>query len=200
MQAQEVRAPYVRFVRQPMEDREATLREKRYIAKDVDYALLSPIGSKDVIPRQADDYLEHLRQMAKEGRVPETWPARYEEQLKAWRAGQDPVPDGTPIRGWSVLSPAQQANVLGANVLTVEDLAQANDEARRRIGPGSLDLVEKAIAYLKAASGPGAAASEIGALKKEIKAQRAQMEELREQIAALRAENEDLARSAKAEA
>lgn len=178
MQIREERPSYVTFERKQIEDRARSVAEGRYIAQDVDFAIITPIGSKDRIPRQVDDWLKQLEQQAREGRIPQQWVGQYKSAYEAWKRGEEPPLAGTPIKGWALLSPAQQANVIGANILTVEDLAQANDEAQRRIGMGSLELRDKAIAWLKAAKDLGPVTQENAAMRVELRTLQEQVNRL----------------------
>lgn len=200
MELREQRPSYVEFERHTVEDRAASLREKRYMTKDVDFAIITPIGSKDRIPRQVDEWFVSLDQQQREGRIPSDWVSHYKKAYANWKENQEVPVMGTPIKGWALLSPAQQANILGANIRTVEDLAQANEEARRRIGMGATDLVEKAISWLKAAKGIGAVAGELNELKVKIKNLERELEAKEGQIAELRAENANLLAKAGVEA
>lgn len=194
MSIREERPSYVRFERKAVEDRAASLREGRLMTKDVDFALITPQGSKDIVVKEVLSWFVVLDQYVREERIPTVWVKQYKEAYAAWKSGQEPSPLGTPIKGWQVLSPAQQANIIGANILTVEDLAQANDEARRRIGMGAQEHVDKAIAWLKAAKGAGIPAQEMAAMHAKIRQLEAQIKAQADMIAGLKAENEELSR------
>jgi hypothetical protein len=196
MEIREQRPSYVVFERKQVEDRDASLREGRYIARDEDYAIITPIGSKDRIPREVKSWFAALEQQAREERIPRAWVDQYRQAYEAWRRGEEIPLNGTPIKGWAVLSPAQQANVLSANVRTVEDLAQANDEARKRIGMGANELVDKAIAWLKSAQTQGPLVQENAALKARIRQLEAQTVAQEALIKDLRVENETLTKQA----
>jgi hypothetical protein len=192
LEQREDRPAYVQFERRGEEDRARTMKEGRYIEKDVDFAIITPIGSKDRIPRKVEDWFKQLEQQVREERIPAAWLQQYRAAYEAWKAGQEIPVNGTPIRGWPVLSPAQQANVISANVLTVEDLAQANGEARQRIGMGAEDLVEKAIAWLKAARAQGIPTQEVSALQAKIRLMEEQLKNKDERIKELEAELKEL--------
>lgn len=187
-QIKEDRPSYVKFERRPVEDRNASIKAGYEVFKDVDYALVTPVGSKDVIPRIVSEWFVQLRQQVKEGRMPESWLKQYEEAYKYWQNGQEPPLNGTPIKGWSLLSPAMQQNVIGANILTVEDLAQANDEACRRMGMGAIGLKDKAANWLKASTGPGKLAAEMSAVQIKNRALEAQVAEMNDSMKQLKAE------------
>lgn len=159
---------------------------------DVDFVIITPIGSKDRIPRRVSEWFTQLDQQVTEERVRPSHVQQYKDAYAAWKRGEEIPLAGTPIKGWPVLSPAQQQNILGADIRTVEDLAQVNDEAMKRMGMGSLELKEKAQAWLKQASGPGVVAQEVGALKAENRQLRSQVDSLTRQIGDMKLEMETL--------
>lgn len=165
IEMKEARPSYVVFERRAVEDRVASLSAGRYMTKDQDFAVITPVGSKDRIPRQVDEWFSSLEQQAREERIPSAWVNQYKEAYAAWKKGEEIPLHGTPIKGWAVLSPAHQLNVVSADILTIEDLAQANDEAMKRIGLGALELRDKAQAWLKSAGSQGIMTQEAAALK-----------------------------------
>jgi hypothetical protein len=200
MEVREQRPSYVRFEKRAVEDRVASMALGHYMTKDVDFAIITPIGSKDMIPREAEGWLASLEQQAREERIPKQWVVQYKEAYAAWKRGEELPVSGTAVKGWPVLSPAQQANVIAANVRTVEDLAQANDEAMRRIGMGGVEMKQKAEAWLKAAKNLGGVTQEISALKQENITLKATLKQLEEQNQSLRQENALLVQGQKAPA
>lgn len=186
MEKQEERPAYVRFERKPKEDRNATVMAGKYVAKDVDYVLITPAGSKDEIIREVGEWLTQIKQQAKEGRMNPQWEAAYARAYEFWKSGQEIPLEGTPILGWPLLSPAQQSNLIaGANIRTVEDLAIANAEACSRMGMGAQELKQKAQAWLKAAKDIGSLASENAALRLQVATLTARNEELEKRNVAL---------------
>lgn len=129
-----------------------------------------------------------LDQQAKEERIPAKWVQMYKDAYAAWQKGEEIPLNGTPIKGWQLLSPAQQEAVIRANVLTVEDLAQINGESSTRIGMGAIGLRDKAAAWLKAAGGTGKLASEMAAVQAQNRALTAANEKLSEDLKALAAQ------------
>lgn len=192
IEIREQRPSYVVFERKGQEDRAASLAQGRYMEKSVDYVIITPQGSKDRIPREVQSWFQHLEQQAREERIPKEWPAQYRAAYEAWKKGEEIPLNGTPIKGWPVLAPALQANVISANILTVEDLAQINDEGAKRIGMGAIELRDKAIAWLKAASDVGVVTQQSAALQGRIRQLEANAEVLNGQIRDLKAENESL--------
>lgn len=187
MHQPEVRPPYVQFERRPIEDRDASIKAGRIVCKDVDFVQITPIGSRDVIDKTIPDWFEGLDTQANGGRIPAAWVSQYKAAYKAWQDGQEIPVNGTPIRGWGLISPAMQENCTRANVRTVEDLAQANEESLWRIGMGALDLKNKAIQWIKAQTGPGKLVKENEDLKAKVAAQDVRLETLTKQVADLMA-------------
>ncbi len=93
--------------------------------------------------------------------------------------------NGTPIRGWGVLSPAQQEAIIHNNVLTVEDLATLNEEGLRRIGMGAVQMKTKASAWVAQLQDKGPLVQEIAAVKSENAVLRTSLESLQRQVASL---------------
>jgi len=159
------RPAYVRFERVAKENKALSLQEGKFVATDVDYALITPPYSKDVIRQKVASWFDNLEQDVRNDRIPEAWAKLYRDAYRAWQNGQEIPPNGSPIRGWGVLSPAQQENLLRINILTVEDLAGVNDEGLRRVGMGAQELKQKAVAWLRTLHDRGPLTQENAALK-----------------------------------
>ena len=193
------RPAIVRFERKTVEDKPASLLAKRYVAKDVDYALVTPPYSKDVIPLKIEQWKANMKQDLAAGRIPPDWVKAYEESYEKWLNGQEMPPNGTAIRGWGVISPAQQENLIRINILTVEDLAAANDEGKRRIGMGALELITKAQTWLKQMTDAGGVTIELAQVKTENANLKAELEGLKEQVARISKGETPVAQEAKSE-
>lgn len=183
----EERPAYVRFERRPVEDKEASLREGRYVAKDVDFALVTPPYSKDCVEQKVTRWLEDLERGVRDGRIPKQWADLWKEGYHKWQNGQEMPLHGTPILGWGVVSPAQQKMLIAVNCMTVEDLAQVNDEGMKRIGMGALDLRNKAKNWLASMKDHGGVTVQMTALESENKVLKASLETLQTQVKALQA-------------
>jgi hypothetical protein len=167
MQEKKDRPAFVRFVRRPIEDRTVKSVGGRYPKKDVDFALVTPPYSKDCFEAVASEWLEQMRQEVQLGRLPEDWCDRYAAQYEKWLVGEEMPLDGEAIKGWGVISPAQQANLIAINIRTVEDLAAVNDEGLKRIGMGAGELRDKAKAWLSQLADKGPLTQENALLKGE---------------------------------
>lgn len=186
------RPAYVRFERIPVEDKAASLREGHYVARDVDYALITPPYSKDVFKQKVPAWFESLEMDLRNDRIPQEWVDQYKNQYRAWQNGQELPLNGTPIKGWGVISPAQQETLIRMNILTVEDLAKVNDEGIKRIGMGAIDLKNKANAWLAQLQDKGpltlkvaALESENGLLKSSVETLSLNLEAVKAQLAAM---------------
>lgn len=185
MTIKEQRPSYVTFERRAIEDRAATIERKVHSTRDVDFAKITPVGTRDVIEKEVESWFLSLDEQARAGRIPLAWIKQYRDAYDAWRTGQEMPVQGTPIRGWPLASPSQQQNIIAANVRTVEDLANANQEALGRIGMGALDMKERAKTWLASVLGPGKVAQESVALKARIKNLEAELDAAHRRVAAV---------------
>lgn len=172
------RPAYVRFERRAVEDRAAPSIGGRWPKRDVDYALVTPPYSKDVFVAVATEWLEQMAVEVRNQRLPEEWYDKYSQQYEKWKIGEEMPLDGEPIKGWGVISPAQQANLIALNIRTVEDLAGVNDEGVRRIGMGSGELRDKAKAWLSQLKDKGPLTQEMASIKSENITLKATVEQL----------------------
>ena len=179
------RPAHVRFKREAVEDKPASLKAGHYVAKDVDFVHITPAYSKDVMIYKVSTWLTLIDEQQQRGQLPAVWVQQYKEQYRAWQNGQELPLHGVPIKGWAVISPAQQETLIKMNVLTVEDLCGINDEGIRRIGMGGVDLKNKAKAWLAQAQDKGPLTVEISALKQENTLLKANLATLQEQVAKL---------------
>lgn len=161
------RAPHIRFERVVEEDRAASTRAGRFVGLDVDYAVVTPPYSKDNNKHRLPEYWSKLKQDVEGGRFKREWLEYYMEAYKSFQNGQELPLDGVPIKGWGVVSPAQQESMIRMNILTVEDLAAINDEGLKRLGMGALELKTKAKAWLQQLSDKGPLTQEIASVRKE---------------------------------
>lgn len=175
---QELKPPYVRFERRAVEDRSKSMAAGRYGYRDVDIACITSPGQKDIVDRPVQEWLDYLAKQALDGRVPQLWVDHYNRAYSAWQQSQEVPENGTPIRGWTVLSPAAQETVLAANIRTVEDLATANVQALSAIGMGGQTLKSKAEAWLKASKDTGTIAERLASLERDNADLKRQNEEL----------------------
>lgn len=151
----EERPPYVMFELRTQEDRTQSIAKGHWVGRDVPFVLITPQGSKDRIERVAEDWFAEKRAQATEGRYPRAWLDAHRASFEAWRRDEEPPVNGSPLRNWPPLSPTQYKVLRELRVLTVEDLAAANEETISRIGPGARALKSKAEVWLSTAAGTG---------------------------------------------
>jgi hypothetical protein len=188
------RPAYVRFEKRPIEDRDASIQAGHWVGKDIVYALVTPPGTKDVVVVEAEEWIKRLKREEAEGRIPGTFVDAYERAFEKYKKGEEIPVNGTPIKGWPPLSPAQQQNCIAMNILTVEDLANLNSEGMSRFGMGVVELKRKAANWLEAANSIGGIAARMTALEVEHKDLKDQNDRQRKLIEALQAENKALKR------
>lgn len=173
------RPPIVHFEERSIEDRAASLTAGSIQMKAIDYVILSQPGSKDSVEKEAVPWLDELH---KNKAFDPMWVSRVKEHYKLWKQGHEITPDGTHIRMWAAIDKGQADTLIGARILTVEDLAGANEESLRRVGIGARALQQKARAWLEAAQKTGKTAEEITLLRSKTEMQEKEIAELREKI------------------
>jgi len=157
--------PLVRFERTAKEDKAESKKQGKYVARDVDMVLVTPPYSKDVFKKEAKSWFDDLAVDVANERIPASWVDKFKDSYERWKSGQELPLDGTPIRGWGVISPAQQENLIRVNILTVEDLSKINDEGTRRVGMGATELKNKALAWLAQLNDKGPLTQEMAELR-----------------------------------
>lgn len=189
----EAKPPYVVFEVRAVEDRDETIKQGHYVGKDVDYAIITPQGSKDRIERVVSEWFQNLEQMVAEERFPREWLTAYRNMFRDWKAGLEVPVNGTPIVNWPALSPSQCKTFLSLNIRTVEEVATMNEEAIRRVGMGARALKDRANAWLSAAGDTGKTAEKVAALGQENADLREANERMQQQIKELAAQVQALA-------
>lgn len=177
-QQREERPAWVQFEQRAVQDYEKTREIGHVVMKNVDYVLVTPPYSKDCFEFVAEKWFINQKNYVRNGRIPQKWLDHWEAAYDAWKRGLEPPINGVDIRNWPLVSPAQVQNLVRSGCRSVEDLANANDEALRRIGMGGIELRQKAIAFLKAAENHGPLVTENEKL-------RAVIRQLESEIAAL---------------
>lgn len=184
-------APLIAFEQRAEEDRTATIETGRLVSKDVDYVIIRTPGSKDTVEKVATEWLEQCERDCRSipPRYPKEWAAGHRENYRRWKEGLEIVPEGFPMRNWAGASAAQVANCARANILTVEALAMANDDALGMIGMGGRSLKDRAKAWLDSSKGNvgeelNALRSKVAELEEQLKTEREKRAEVE---AALRA-------------
>lgn len=182
----EERPPYVRFERKPVQNVAKSNEAGHWVGEDTDFVKITPAYTKDVIVRDVKSWFEKMEHDRRNGRIPNTWIPHYKQAYEAWKNGQEPPVNGIPIRGWTVISPAQQEMLCSMNILTVEDLAGVTEDGMRRIGMGAVGMKNKAVAALKAAKEQGPLVMENADLKARLALAEQNVHTLSGQLATLK--------------
>lgn len=182
MVEQKERPAHVRFETRTIEDKKETLKQGKYVGKDVDYALITPPYSKDCVEFTVDRWLEQNETYVRQGRLPKEWHDQWKQAYLSWKQGKEIPLNGTSVKNWPALSPTQVKTLLSVGIYTIEDLAGCNDEGLRRIGMGATKLRNLAMAWMKDHEDHGSMVMESAELKQENERLKAQVEELSEKF------------------
>lgn len=185
VQIAEAKAPWVMFERRGVEDREKSMASGQYMERDVDFVLVTPHGSRDQVEIEVQDWFRVKEQDVREGRFDAAWLKAYKTAYAEWKEGREIPLEGTPIINWPLLSPAQVRLLQELRCLTVEVLANANEELIKRLGMGGRSLVDKAKSFL-AQRKDGKVAEEVTSLKIENEGLKHNLETLAEQVRQLK--------------
>lgn len=178
MELHQARPPFVEFKRVAVHDKQRSEELGRRVTKDLDMAFIMQPGSKDQVERIAVDWLDMIRNKclnATADAYPQEWVDSFHKKFKAWQEGQDIPLDGTSVKEWPVLSPAQAENFIGLKILTIEDVASMTEDAMRSYGMGAREFKQKAIEWCK---GKDSASIENESLKQQIAELQNQMAQL----------------------
>ena len=178
---------YIKFVTEAKHLVKESERAGRYIAKDVEMVEVRQIGGTDSVKFEVEDWLKRTRQDVAAGRLDESLAERYEEMYRRWKNGQELPVEGTPIRTWPVISPAQAETCCAIGVRTVEELAELPDEGLRKLGMGGVTLKQKAKDWIVAGNDKGKVVQELAAMKQENAQLHATVETLVKQVDTLKA-------------
>jgi hypothetical protein len=164
------RPPYVAWEYRPVEDRAASIEKGHYATKDVAFAVITRPGSRDSLDKEAETWLAELSMRARKNEFRSDWLQALQQSYQFWKTGEEAPVSGTPIRGWQVLSPSAQKELIGLGIRTVEDLAALPDSELNPIGTGAVSYKQKARAWLDAASGNGKIAEQMADLSQKLTA------------------------------
>lgn len=177
------RPPYINFERRGVDRRDA---EGKVTMRDVDFALITPMGSRDVVEKPVKQWLEQAKWQAKTGRIPQEWVKHYQSLYDAWLEGQEAPVNGTSVRNWPAALKHEVKRLEDAGVRTVEDLAVANEETLAALGMGARSLKQRAEDWVKAQE------SGMAPLVAQLDTQKQTIERLEERLLKLEQENSAL--------
>ena len=181
------RPPYITFERRALEDRAESVKTGHYVSKDVDFVTITRPGSRDTIEKEALVWLAECRVHVKNQRMPASWLTAFQTAYEQWRTGETIPDSGTPIKGWPVLSPAAQKDLLHAGIRTVEDLATMPDQDLQLVCMGALTFKLKAKSWLDAAKDTGKLVEQLTSLTQNLSTLQSVIDKQAEEIKRLTA-------------
>lgn len=105
----------------------------------------------------------------------------YPEAYAAFKRGEEQPADGTPLKLWAQMDGATFKELAYLGFVTVEQLATASDEAKRKMGPLQ-QWVKKAKAFIESAKAPQ---NQVATLKEQLEREKKRGDKLEEQIGLL---------------
>lgn len=185
----EARPPFVQFETRSEENRQASVEAGNVVFRDVDYAIITPQGSKDRVERVASEWFQNLESQVRQERFPREWLLKFKDFYRAWKEeGEIPL-EGTALKNWPMLTPAQVKTLTSLHIRTVEELATANEESIARMGMGGRALKDKAVAWVGAkGSAAGKQAEELVDLRMKLQQAEGQNKFLQDAVSQLQAQ------------
>lgn len=192
------RPAYVTFEVRSIEDRNASIQAGHYVGRDVVYALITPMGSKDRIERVAEEWFAKLKKDVQDGRLPREWYQLYSGAYEDYIKGRETPVNGVALADWPAMTPTLRNTLTSIGVRTVEDLAAANEEVIKRMGMGGRAWKQRAIDYLTTAGDRGKTAEELSSLRAAKEVLQQQNEDLVGKVASLSAKLEEFIQASEA--
>lgn len=184
--------PFVRF--EFMEcgvNAEASAKAGRPIPLVKAYALIMQHGSKDVLEKDAEEWLAQIHEKALQGQYSPEWVARFKLQYEEFTKGNELPRDGTPIRTWPAPNREQVIRLLALGITTVEDLAAVPDAGLGNIGLDGRVLRDLAKNFIEAGEGIGVLARKLADAEQKAREQGEQITRMAQQLAELKAQIPD---------
>lgn len=161
----------ITFEVRAIEDRAKSNSEGHWVGRDIEVALITPVGGKHTHEQEVTKDL-----LAMWKNIPEN-KYRFDAYM-AWKEGVEAPVNGSDLKNWPPISPAQIKQFNARNIRSVEELAEIPDDYLSSFGPGSRALRDKAREWIKSSSDIGKVVAE--------------MSELRERLANLESDNAKL--------
>lgn len=178
MQLMPERPPYVRFETRAVARQKLATEGGALYYVDVDFILITPAGSKDVIEKVVTEYFPYLQEMVRQKMFDPRWLEAYQAAFRAWKHDQPLPVNGTPVKNWPVATPAEVKNLTNCGVLAVEDLAQANEELLARIGMGARSLKQRAVDWVQSNASQAPLVEQLEAQRSIIAGMQARLDEV----------------------
>lgn len=178
--SEQPRPPLVQFETRAIVDHQKKAETGRMAYKNVDFVMVTTEGGKNVFEDEVGNWLKRQRDNAESGRIPYKHLDFFEESYARFQKGQEMLIDGTDLKMWPIIDPARLKICQQAGLFTVEGLAEANEDALRRIGMGARELKQMAVDWLSQ--------GEKGKINNELADLRAKLEAVLDKNAELEAE------------
>jgi|TARA_R110000824_G_scaffold135302_4_gene298540 hypothetical protein len=173
---------YVEFELRPAENRAESVKTGHPVFDDIEIAVITMPGGSLGVDKVVNEALLTEWKHGIPGRKPPSPSAIA--SYDAWKDGREAPVNGIDLKNWPGVTPAQLKMCQGANIRTVEDLADANADAIRRLGMGGVALRNKAISYMESAV-TNKNSEEVASLKVEMEALKESLAKRDAQIQAL---------------
>lgn len=134
------RPPLVNFETRAIPDRSKIDETGRIAYRNVDFVMVTTEGGKNVFEDEAENWLNRQREMVENGRVDPRHLDYFERNFEQFKKGQEMILEGTDLKMWPLILPAQIKMCQSANLFTVEALANATEEGLSRVGMGAREL------------------------------------------------------------
>jgi hypothetical protein len=147
VQIAQARPPFVEFKQIAKHDPKRSEELGYRVTKNVDMAFIMQPGSRDQVEIEAEAWLNSIKRKmldAAPDAYPQEWVDGFRKKYEMWKEGNEAPLNGTSVKEWPVLSPAQVQNFIALGLLTIEDVAAMTEEAMGRYGMGGRELREKA--------------------------------------------------------
>jgi hypothetical protein len=151
----------VKFFNAYNENREKTLKEGRPIYDEIPSISIQWPGGDETVRRIEPQDIQE-----------------YPQEYKAFQVGNEPVDSGTPLVQWPPIPGTAVRELQHMGFKTVEQLAEANDEVKRRLGPLSR-FVKLAQEWMKAAN---SSQSEVVKLKEMLEREQKRAAKMEQQL------------------
>lgn len=156
----------VEFFVKPIENKRESEAAGRPIFEDREYIrIVLPADNKREVVAPAHE----MHFVSERGQM--TYAERFAPAYQAFKDGNEAFVQGTPIAELPFLTEAKRSELRALKIQTAEQLASLPEQARKRLGMGGMELMDKAKAYLSTAS----ESAEVAALRREIEELRAQV-------------------------
>lgn len=167
-----VETAYVQFYLKSEVDPVASAAAGCNVFHDVEWCSIEPMGRGGslIVEKQVDDTIKE----------------RFPQQYAAFKENREASVDGTDLRNWRMITPAQVDMLRSLKVFSVEQLAEANEAVLSRMGFGARDLKKKAAEWVAMAG------SESSKIVKENETLRVENEALKARISKLESAIEQL--------